>query len=167
MESAFRQFEIAIHEQRENPDLRKSTTLMHRILRLDSTFFPAWKKLIDLYESAQKEGDLCSAYEALVEAYLKRGMYQDAEEWLLLLQDWQPGNALYAQKLSSLYRQGKIFKHPAQQSGPPREKSEDFDLEIDLDGYFESDPSFAESKEELKKPTELDSTAVNSEQAAS
>jgi tetratricopeptide (TPR) repeat protein len=164
MESAFRQFEIAIHEQREHPDLRKSTTLMHRILRLDGTFFPAWKKLIDLYESENKEGDLCSAYEALVEAYLKRGMYQDAEEWLLLLQDWQPGNALYAQKLSSLYRQGKIFKHPVQQN---REKSEDFDLEIDLDGYFDSDPSFTESKEELKKPADLDASAVNSEQAAS
>ena len=162
MESAFRQFEIAIHEQREHPDVRKSSALLRRILNLDSSFFPAWKKLIDLYESENKQDELSSAYESLVDAYLKRGMYQEAEEWLLLLQDSQPGNNSYAQKLSSLYRQGKVYRHSTSQNNSKREKTEDFDLEIDLDGYFDSDPAFTESKEsDLKKPAELDS-AVSS-----
>jgi tetratricopeptide (TPR) repeat protein len=166
MESAFRQFEIAIHEQREHRDLRKSTALLKRIVHLDNSFFPAWKKLIDLYEAENKQGELATAYEALVEAYLKRGMYGEAEEWLLLLQDSHPGNNVYAQKLSSLYRQGKIYKPPVQ-NNPVRERSEDFDLEIDLDGYFDSDPAFTENKDsDLKKPSDLDST-VTTERAAS
>ncbi|HSE39869.1 MAG TPA: hypothetical protein VLH08_03825 [Acidobacteriota bacterium] len=167
MDRTFQEFVNAIQEQPENSDLRKSTTLLKRILRLDSSYFPALKKLIDLYESGNKDSDLTSAYEALVEAYLKRGMYEEAEEWLLLLQDWQPGNVVYAQKLSSLYRQGKVYRHPATPDVPLRERTEDFDLEIDLDEYFDSDPAFADNKEaELKKPSGLDSSTVN-ERAAS
>jgi tetratricopeptide (TPR) repeat protein len=168
MDSAFQEFMLVIPEQTENSDLRKATTLLKRILRLDTSYFPAWKKLIDLYESGNKDGDLPSAYESLVEAYLKRGMYEEAEEWLLLLQDWAPGNVLYAQKLSSLYRQGKIYRHSTQQDVPLRKRSEDFDLEIDLDGYFDSDPAFAENQEaELKKPSDLDTATVTNERAAS
>ncbi len=161
LDNALNEFILAIFEQGERFDLTKSAALMKRILRLDSSFYPAWQKLIALYESQDKEGDLSSAYDALVEAYIHREMYEDAEEWLLLLRDQHPGNAIYSQKLDSLYaRQGKVTR--------ARERSEDFDLEIDVDGFFDSNPSSDGKKNEteMKKPSEFDPPEVP-ERAAS
>ena len=65
---------------------------MKRIIRMDHSFYPAWQKLIDLYESQHRDSDILSAYDALVEAYIHHGMFEEAEEWLLLLKDQHPEN---------------------------------------------------------------------------
>jgi len=154
LENALNEFMLAIFEQGERFDLSRSAALMKRIIRMDHSFYPAWQKLIDLYESQHRDNDILSAYDALVEAYIHHGMFNEAEEWLLLLKDQHPENPAYFQKLNSLYTRG-VVKRPAE-TFAKHEKVEDFDLEIDVDNLLDADTTSAGKKNEpeMKKSAE-------------
>jgi tetratricopeptide (TPR) repeat protein len=156
LENALNEFMLAIFEQGERFDLGRSAALMKRIIRMDHSFYPAWQKLIDLYESQHRDSDILSAYDALVEAYIHHGMFDEAEEWLLLLKDQHPENPVYFQKLNSLYARGVLKRPAVSEKIIEHQKVEDFDLEIDVDNLLDTDSTSVGKKNEpeMKKSAE-------------
>lgn len=138
LKSAFYQFLMAIEEQARTKEIGKGVSLLRKITRLDTSFYPAWRILIDLYSLQGDQDGLLQAYSALIDAYISKTMYEDAANSLQKLQELEPGNRFHQDKLEFVK---SLLEHPeqAEKTSPANQQrtvEEDFELEINLDEPF-------------------------------
>jgi tetratricopeptide (TPR) repeat protein len=99
LKSAFYQFLMAIEEEARTKETSKGIVLLRKITRLDSSYYPAWRILIDLYTLNGDQEDLLHAYESLTDAYISKAMYEDAADCLQKLKTLEPAKKLHLDKL--------------------------------------------------------------------
>jgi tetratricopeptide (TPR) repeat protein len=140
LKNAFCQFLMAIEEQANQRELGKGVTLLRKITRLDSSFYPAWRMLIDLYKSLGDNENVILCYSSLSDAYISKTMYEDAAACLHEVIEMEPKNRWHKDKLafveSLLEKPDALEQQTAatsKASGTESFDPIDFDLEIDLD----------------------------------
>lgn len=147
LDRAYETFEPAIDRQLKRKDPEKAIGLLQNILRLDSSFHPALKRLTDIYATLKQTPNLVTTYNQLVDALISKTLYEEASEALDKLMELEPDNEQHQEKLdfvrSFLGRQPK--KEKKAEPAPPAEvsiaspavaeevSSEDFDISIDID----------------------------------
>ena len=149
--------------------------MLQKILRLDSSFHQALKRLTDIYASLKQTDNLVTTYNQLVDALISKTLYNDASEALDKLMELEPDNEQHQEKLdfvrSFLGRQPK--KEKKAEPAPPAPaaevsvtpptvaqevSSEDFDISIEID-----EPEVevqAEAKAETKEQDEEEEVEV-------
>lgn len=140
--AAFAQFCIAIEEQMARKEFNKGISLMKRLTRVDSTFHAAWELLIDLYRRQGQEGALPAACAALADAYISKGMYQEAIQCLKGLLEREPGNRAYREKLDFVR---SMLQLPQEENATGRAVDDDFEIEIDM-----NEPRQGEGQKEIR-----------------
>ncbi len=168
LDRAYETFEPAIDRQLKRKDPEKAISLLQNILRLDSSFHPALKRLTDIYATLKQTPNLITTYNQLVDALISKTLYDEASETLDKLMELEPDNEQHQEKLdfvrSFLGRQPKKEKKAAHASTPAEMSvtppavadeisSQDFDISIDLDEQ-ESEAKAAEPKVEIKEQEE-------------
>src|SRR6185312_11767324 len=151
LDRAYETFEPAIDRQLKRKDPEKAIGLLQNILRLDSSFHPALKRLTDIYATLKQTPNLITTYNQLVDALISKTLYDEASEALDKLMELEPDNEQHQEKLdfvrSFLGRQPKKEKKgepapvaatttptPASETAIAQEvSSEDFDISIDID----------------------------------
>lgn len=149
LDRAYETFEPAIDRQLKRKDPEKAIGLLQSILRLDSSFHPALKRLTDIYGSLKQTDNLITTYNQLVDALISKTLYDEASGALDKLMELEPDNEQHHEKLdfvrSFLGRQPKKEKKaepahaevkaaaPAQSAVAEEVSSEDFDISIDIE----------------------------------
>lgn len=155
LDRAYTQFEPAIDRQLKRKDPEKAIGLLQKILRLDSSFHPALKRLTDIYAVLKQTPNLVTTYNQLVDALISKTLYEEASDALDKLMELEPDNEQHQEKLdfvrSFLGKQPKKEKksQPAPGEAIPAPtiepsvveevSSEDFDISIDLDSHAEQE----------------------------
>jgi len=149
LDRAYETFEPAIDRQLKRKDPEKAIGLLQGILRLDSSFHPALKRLTDIYGSLKQTDNLITTYNQLVDALISKTLYDEASNALDKLMELEPDNEQHQEKLefvrSFLGRQPKKEKKaepahaevkiaaPAHPPVAEEVSSEDFDISIDIE----------------------------------
>ncbi|MCI0615755.1 hypothetical protein L0244_22450, partial [bacterium] len=162
LDRAYDTFEPAIDRQLKRKDPEKAIDLLQSILRLDSSFHQALKRLTDIYATLKQTDNLITTYNQLVDALISKTLYDEASEALDKLMELEPDNEQHQEKLdfvrSFLGRQPKKEKkaEPAPSAHvsvtPPavaeEVSSEDFDISIEIDEPEVEVKAEAETKEQ-------------------
>lgn len=147
LDRAYETFEPAIDRQLKRKDPEKAIGLLQNIIRLDSSFHKALKRLTDIYGTLKQTDNLITTYNQLVDALISKTLYDEASEALDKLMELEPDNEQHQEKLdfvrSFLGRQPKKKEkkgepaHAEVKAPAPavaeEVSSEDFDISIDID----------------------------------
>ncbi len=174
LDRAYETFEPAIDRQLKRKDAEKAIGLLQNILRLDSSFHPALKRLTDIYATLKQTPNLITTYNQLVDALISKTLYDEASETLDKLMELEPDNEQHQEKLdfvrSFLGRKpkkeikGEPVPAPAEVNVTPPAvaeeiSSQDFDISIDIDEQ-ESEVKAAQLKVEIKEEEEEEEPEV-------
>lgn len=138
VEGAHVEFVRAIEELLPRGEQNRAIALMRRITRHDSSFYPAWELLLDLYLEQGQISNLPVTYAALADAYIARAMYPDARKCLQRLMEIEPGKRLHREKLEFVLSFLEIPE--SERSDSTLRALDDFDLEISLDDTGPASP---------------------------
>jgi tetratricopeptide (TPR) repeat protein len=158
LDKAFAQYSLVTERAVQHREPEKAIALMQKVQRVDPSFPPVLKQLVELYTMAHQETNMLAAYNALIDAYISKAMYTDAAKYLEQLIQIEPDNAQHHEKLGFV----KSFLEkpkPKEKEPPPGEEfsfetevsgseitSGDFDLGISLEtepgvSFFEPAPT--------------------------
>lgn len=154
-ESALAQFTFVIDQMKKRGEYNRPALLLKRVTRCDSSFYPAWKMLIDFYIVRGLDKNLPEAYSALADAYISRKMYNEASECLRILLKIDSANRWHSEKLNFV----RSFLIEPEETISAKQLREEIEIEIDLDEQLEIDSADMQAaagvQEAPKKPVEI------------
>jgi tetratricopeptide (TPR) repeat protein len=99
LEKAFLEYSLVADSFLEQNETEKAVTVLQKILRADPSFPPVLNRLIEIYSRVNQQPNVLSTYNALVDAYISRTMYEEAAECLEKLIQAEPDNVQHQEKL--------------------------------------------------------------------
>ncbi len=99
LEKAYAEYMMIVEREVQRKDVDRAVFLMQKITEVDSSFYQAWEKLVELYGMLRQNANLISAHGRLVDAYLSKLMYAEAAQCLDKLIKLDPDDAQHQEKL--------------------------------------------------------------------
>ena len=99
LDRGYEQFNLIVEKEVQRKDIDRAVFLMQRITEQDSSYHPAWEKLIELYGLLRQQANLIAAHGNLADAYIAKSMYTEAAETLEKLVKLDPEDGQHQEKL--------------------------------------------------------------------
>jgi tetratricopeptide (TPR) repeat protein len=120
---AFSQYSMVVDKQVQRKELQEAISVLQKVTQSDSSFYPAWLRLADLYTMLRQESNVVIAYGSLVDAYIGKGLYQEARKYAKKLIDLEPEDSQHQQKLQFINSSLEQAKTDVKAPAPRKEES--------------------------------------------
>jgi pilus assembly protein FimV len=124
---AFSQYSQVIEKMVQRKEIDDAISLLQKITKAEPNFYPAWLRVVELYSILRQPANIINSLGSLVDAYISKGLYQEAARHARKLVGLEPEDSQHQEKLDfirSFIEKTKTDIQVSPEEEPPEEEAE-------------------------------------------